>query len=345
MITIKTLLESPEDFEDKESFKSFMVEKYAPESCSIRKYNFELMDKYGHCFFYLKFDPPNKGTLYHRYHTQEEYENSIPFRKEQQEVFEKAGLKYEYHRIKDLTYIPNNEYEFLHHSLLIPLDIKIDVDLFEDEILSYNKYFKRWGDKFEEYGRLGLPLVNMNGELNNEPEPAVWPLDRWNFVNLGYQDTPEDFTKFYNDIPDMNLMVNELDFTIPTEVLNINSLKPIEPIKSFLGRSCILKWNSMSHFKPHIDTWKPSPWLRIWGTTNPNGMKLRYKSDGKPNVWNSIKKEHERYEEIVDVEPGRLYLHDSSVWHDAFAFEDDVYQFFISLSPDALQTLGELCTE
>ena len=56
MITIKTLLESPEDFEDKESFKSFMVEKYAPESCSIRKYNFELMDKYGHCFFYLKFD-------------------------------------------------------------------------------------------------------------------------------------------------------------------------------------------------------------------------------------------------------------------------------------------------
>ena len=342
MIIIKTFLESPKDFKDKESFKSFMVSEYAPESCNIRKYNFELMDKYGHCFFYLQFEPPNKGILYHRYHTLEEYESSIPFRNEQQEDFVNAGLKYEYYRVDDLTYIPNKEYEYLHHDLLIPLDIKIDVELFEDEISVYDKYFKKWGDKFEEYDRLGLPLINMNGRLDNDPEPAVWPLDRWNFVNHGYQDTPEDFIKFYNDIPDMNLMVNELDFTIPTEVLNISSLQPMNSIKPFLGRSCILKWNSMSHFKPHIDTWKPSPWLRIWGTTNPSGMKLRYKSKGKPNVWNPIKKESERYEEIKDVEPGRLYLHDSSVWHDAFAFNDNVYQFFIALTPNAFQTLEEL---
>ena len=44
--------------------------------------------------------------------------------------------------------------------------------------------------------------MNKNGRLDNDPEPVCWPLDRWNFVNLGYNDTPEDFTKFYKDSND-----------------------------------------------------------------------------------------------------------------------------------------------
>ena len=44
MITVKTIIESPKEFKDKESFKSFMVKEYAPESSSIRKYNFDLLD-------------------------------------------------------------------------------------------------------------------------------------------------------------------------------------------------------------------------------------------------------------------------------------------------------------
>ena len=177
----------------------------------------------------------------------------------------------------------------------------------------------------------------MNGALNNKVEPSCWPLDRWNFVNLGYKDTPEDFTKFYTDPFDMNKMVNETDFLMKTEVMNLTSLKVLESIEKYMLRSCILKFNTLGHFKPHIDTWKnKSSWLRLWGTTHPESVKLRYKSDdGEKLVWNDIKKEYESYISEKNVEAGRLYLHDSSIWHDAMSFEDNTYQFFIALDINA----------
>ena len=347
MITVKTIIESPKEFKDKESFKSFMVKEYAPESSSIRKYNFDLMDKYGHCFFNLQFLPPNTGVLYHRYHTQEEYEKSIPLREEQEREFINAGLKYEYELNSKISIIDEEEYEKLHISELAPIDIKIDVEYFLEEIVQYKKYFKQWGDKFQDYGRFGLPLVNMNGMIDNEIEPSCWPLDRWNFVNLGYRDTPEDFTKFYTNSFDMSTMVNETDFTFKTEVMNIPSLKVLKPIEKYMIRSCILKFHTLAHFKPHVDTWKEkSSWLRLWGTTHPDSVKLRYKSDeGEKLVWNDIKKEYESYIPIENIEAGILYLLDSSIWHDAMSFEDNTYQFFIALSPNAFQTLGALCIE
>ena len=145
----------------------------------------------------------------------------------------------------------------------------------------------------------------------------------------------------------MSTMVNETDFTFKTEVMNISSLKVLKPIEKYMIRSCILKFHTLAHFKPHVDTWKEkSSWLRLWGTTHPDSVKLRYKSDeGEKLVWNDIKKEYESYIPIENIEAGRLYLHDSSIWHDAMSFEDNTYQFFIALSPNAFQTLGALCIE
>lgn len=95
----------------------------------------------------------------------------------------------------------------------------------------------------------------------------------------------------------------------------------------------------MGHFLPHFDTWHPTKWLRLWGTTNPEKMKLRYKVKGENGVVeNKLTGDFEKYEEIKNVEPGRLYLHDSLQWHDAFAFEDEVYQFFIALNIDSYET-------
>ena len=80
-------------------------------------------------------------------------------------------------------------------------------------MLHYNSFFRQWGDKFTDLPRYALPLVNKNGRLDNNPEPVCWPLDRWNFVNLGYEDTPEDFTKFYKDIQN-NINTDDLEFVL-----------------------------------------------------------------------------------------------------------------------------------
>ena len=116
----------------------------------------------------------------------------------------------------------------------------------------------------------------------------------------------------------MEDLINETHFTQRTFALNIKSLAVIDELKPFMYRSLILKWDFLGHFKEHIDTWHPTHWFRLWGTTNPDGMVLRY--NGK---------------EETDIEPGRLYLHDSSIWHDAMSFEDNTYQFFIALDIDA----------
>jgi hypothetical protein len=55
-------------------------------------------------------------------------------------------------------------------------------------------------------------------------------------------------------------------------------------------------------------------------------MVIRYEKDGK------MVREH-------NIEQGRLYLHDSIKPHEALAFTDDVYQFFIALNPRALEVL------
>ena len=99
-----------------------------------------------------------------------------------------------------MQYIPEEKYDKLHQTNLVPLDIKINVYDFKKEIQEFDQYFTQWGDKFTEQPRYGLPLVNKNGFLGNDPEPACWPLDRWNFVNLGYEDTDEGFTEFYKKI-------------------------------------------------------------------------------------------------------------------------------------------------
>lgn len=244
-----------------------------------------------------------------------------------------------------LKSLNEDQYSYLHSDNLVPLDIKIDVDLFNKEMVQYNSSFKQWGDKFTDLPRYGLPLVNKNGKLDNDPEPACWPLDRWNFIRLGYEDTSEGFTQFYKDCQQdigTHLFDLETSFTTPTEALNISSLDPLDDLKPYMVRSCILKWHAKAHFKPHYDTWHPVRWLRLWGTTKPDGMYLRFKSDDNTDGfcnWNETTKQHEIYKAEENIEAGRLYIIDTLKWHDALAFEDDVHQFFIALNVDSYEVL------
>lgn len=349
MIKIDTNITIPnKNFKYKKDWKDYCVSNFVHHKTDpLRIYNYSLMEKYGDGFFYLIFEKPNRGTLNHIYQTFKEYEKSIPLREEQKKLFNQNNISYEIsepYEIHDKT-LTKIQYNNLHSYSLIPLNIKINTDLFLLEIEKYKNKFHRWGDKYREYPRYAIPLVNLNGELDNDPEPACYPLDRWNFLQTKLNDNSENFTDFVFNTShfekDNNLF--EIDFNEYTELMNLNSLKCLNSIKKYMVRSCILKWHSMGHFLPHFDTWHPTKWLRLWGTTNPENMKLRYKVKGENGVVeNKLTGDFEKYEEIKNVEPGRLYLHDSLQWHDAFAFEDEVYQFFIALNIDSYETLEEL---
>ena len=240
-----------------------------------------------------------------------------------------------------MQYIPEEKYDKLHQTNLVPLDIKINVYDFKKEIQEFDQYFTQWGDKFTEQPRYGLPLVNKNGFLGNDPEPACWPLDRWNFVNLGYEDTDEGFTEFYKKIKyngfsdELDL---EIDFDMPTDALSMKALDPLAKLKEYMVRSCILKWGTRAHFKPHFDTWHPVRWLRLWGTTDPDKMYLRFRSEDDTDgfcMWNETTQAHEIYAAEKNIEAGRLYLINTLKWHDAFAFGENVHQFFIALNIDS----------
>lgn len=195
-------------------------------------------------------------------------------------------------------------YKKLHRNFLTPLDLKIDCDLFKKEIVKYHTWFEPWGNNH--LPRFGLALVNQDGLLKKN-DPVNGSLYEWNRNNP-------------------NSPIFESDCDIPTEAMNISSLFPLRTFDSLWFRSNILKWNRGAEFLPHIDTVIPSPWLRLWATTDDISLKC----------WNNQERE------IVDIEKGRIYLVDTSLVHAAKSFVDDSYQLFLSVSPRAIDKISKL---
>jgi len=348
MIKIDTTITIPDkNFDSKKDWKDYCVSNFVPEKTDpLRIYNFELMEKYGDGFFYLIFHKPNKGILNHIYQTYDEYEKSIKLRNDQKKLLESNNIVYnvsEPYEIND-SVLTKKQYYNLHTANLVPLDIKINVDSFLLEIERYKDNFFRWGDRYKEYPRYAIPLINLNGKLDNDSEPACYPLDRWNFLQTGLEDNAENFTDYVFNMShfEKNDILFETSFKEQTELMEFRSLKALEPIKEYMVRSCIFKWHSMGHLLPHFDTWHPTKWLRLWGTTDPEKMKIRYKVSGEGFVENKLTNKFEKYIPEKNIEPGRLYLHDSLKWHDAFAFDDEVYQFFIALNVDSYDCIKKL---
>jgi len=128
----------------------------------------------------------------------------------------------------------------------------------------------------------------------------------------------------------------------PTEMLNASCFDPLESLKPYMLRSCILKWHDTGHFKPHTDTWIPSEIIRLWGTNDPDNMRLQFDKDGKRCSPFDVTSTDFNLVPSEKVEAGRLYVIDTHIIHDALATGDNVYQFFIALSVDSLPKLREL---
>lgn len=218
--------------------------------------------------------------------------------------------KYKFSKIK--SYVDKESYSDLHKKFLTPTNITIDVKKFCKEIETYDQWFQPWGTQHSNIPRYGLALVNQTGELVDD-DPINGSLHEWN-----------------KNFPNNPLI--ETDCTQITEVMNLESLQPLRILDNHWCRSNVLKWNTGAHFKPHIDTILPSPWLRFWATTDIKNFTIRY-DDGSGNLT-----------AFENIEPGRLYLIDTHIVHDAISYTDNVYQLFLSTLPSAINILREhLC--
>lgn len=204
------------------------------------------------------------------------------------------------------------DYERLHPKPLTPLNVKIDVDAFKADITRWDAMFEQWGNEHTNLPRYGIPLVNRDGYL--------LPNDPTNGSLMAY-------SKQY---PDKALL--ETDCRTPTAVMLLRSLDPIDIFKGYWCRSNVLKWEQGAKFMPHIDTVQPSPWIRLWATTDPIELNF-YNTDG-----NKIA--------IDPIELGRVYVIDTSLVHDAENISDNtVYQLFLSVSPDASELVASQMTK
>jgi hypothetical protein len=213
-------------------------------------------------------------------------------------------------KMQGLPCINEEQYRFVHKQFLTPLDIKINVEEFIKDITAYDKFFQPWGGK--KFPRYGIPLVNHNGKHNNETDPTNGSLTDW---NVGH---PEN--KFI-----------ETDFRAKTEIINCKSLNPLSIFDGTWCRSNILKWSEGGEFVPHIDAVIPCYWLRLWGTTCTEGFELSYYDSNY------------RLITVKDIEPGRIYLIDTTLIHQARSTHgSSIYQFFISVDPNAINLIKQL---
>jgi len=203
------------------------------------------------------------------------------------------------------NFVSYSDYKHMHKSFLTPTSIIVDMDSLQNELQSYQTFFQQWGNNHTHLSRSGIALVNLDGVLSRTQDPTNGSL---------YE---------YNALHPKNKII-ESDCVVPTELINLPSIKPLRIFDGHWCRSNILKWGNGAKFFPHIDNCIPAPWLRLWATNDPNNLHVSY--------YNTTT---ESMEKIQDVEKGRLYLIDTSIVHDAEAFEDDIYQLFLSTLPTA----------
>jgi hypothetical protein len=225
------------------------------------------------------------------------------------EVFHKSqAQKKKFSEITD--YVSTKDYQQLHKSFLTPTFLKINCNQFLKEIEQYADDFEQWGTQHTHLLRYGLALVNQDGKIKKN-DAVNGSLYEW---NVRFPENP----------------IIESDCLIPTEVMTLESLRSLSVLDGHWCRSNILKWQSRAEFKPHIDTVVPSPWIRLWGTTNPKDLEIRYDNG------------HGELVTVANIEAGRIYIIDTSLVHDAVSLDHTVYQLFLSVLPSSINILKDL---
>lgn len=216
-------------------------------------------------------------------------------------------------KLNSLKKLEKNQYKEIHTKNLVPLNIKIDSNLFETEISRFHKNFEQFGITHTSLPRYGLGLTDLKISIQATPSVCNWPMDIWNIHNP--------------DIP-----LHDVDFTEPTCYFkSLSSLNSFKYFEGHYARCNILWWQTGGHFKPHIDVGIPATNLRLWGTNDPANNHFCF--------WNE---DIEDFVEEKDIEPGRLYLADTSKLHHAYSTGDYVYTFFFALQVSAFDLIKKV---
>lgn len=219
-------------------------------------------------------------------------------------VFEKSGAADILRSCENV--VKDEEYKRLHPFPLTPTNITFDCNGLNIQVKQYNSKFQKWGTDNQHLQRYGLAVVNQSGELIDN-DPINGSLMAWN-----------------RDNPTLPLI--ETDCTTKTEVMDLPALTPLRIFDGHWCRSNILKWHNGAFFYPHIDTVVPSMWIRLWAATS-NDVVLRFYNPASGEL------------EQVDYEPGRVYIIDTSLVHDASTTGFNVLQLFLSVLPSAYDLL------
>jgi hypothetical protein len=212
--------------------------------------------------------------------------------------------------LSQMATVSEYDYTSIHPSPLTPTNIKIDCNLFLSEIRRYSDHFYQWGTEHTQLPRYGLALVNQDGVLKNN-DPINGSLYEWN--------------KKHTDSP-----LLETDCLTSTPVMSMESLKPLSVLKNHWCRSNVLHWEESAMFFPHVDTVVPSPWIRLWATTDPTTINICFWNKNTCNM-----------ESVTGIESGRIYIIDTSLVHDAHATGSN-YQLFLSVLPNAVDIIRNL---
>ena len=220
--------------------------------------------------------------------------------------------------LSSLDVVDLDTYVGLHSTPMVDLNIDIDLNLFNQQVEQAKNNFQPWGINPDKKNRYGLTLTDPDKQFSDFPDPGNWPLDIWTYYH------PNDPL---------------CDATIKNPnrwYYHFTSLRPVYDLfDDHICRTNITWWDRGGEFHPHIDcTVDRAINYRIW-MSNKTGedhhlrFATRDTSDGMVNLSNSLK-------------PGRLYLLDTSVYHNGFATVNNVYTMLMSLQPTATHTLKNL---
>jgi hypothetical protein len=220
--------------------------------------------------------------------------------------YPKKVAKKFYDKFFSLDTIGIRKYKKLYNQPLRKTKLKINVVDFVNEIQQFKTCFQKWGNKTDKGQRWGLPLVNETGIID-EPDDTIRPLDELYF--------------------ETGKLLMDVEITEKTVACMMESLTPLRKLYPYLIRSAILKWNYSAGFSRHRDMELPANHFRLWGTCS---EKMVLKIDDQ---------------EMRDIEAGRIYLIDTSKFHEGLSRQNHLYQFFLGVNLDAYDTLESICLD
>ena len=220
--------------------------------------------------------------------------------------YPKKVAKKFYDKFFSLDTIGIRKYKKLYNQPLRKTKLKINVVDFINEIQQFKTCFQKWGNKTDKGQRWGLPLVNETGVID-EPDDTIQPLDELYF--------------------ETGKLLMDVEITEKTVACMMESLTPLRKLYPYLIRSAILKWIYSAGFSRHRDMELPANHFRLWGTCS---EKMILKIDDQ---------------EMRDIEAGRIYLIDTSKFHEGLSRQNHLYQFFLGVNLDAYDTLESICLD